>query len=131
MRLGDARVESTGCERGPEPVAARDFLRFLLDWQRVTPETQMEGPAAVDAVVGQLEGFEAAASAWEGEILPARIDGYESAWLDDRCMAGQVVWTRLRPRSAPSSLVCAPGRFVRCRVWSPAALASDRRRFYR
>ena len=32
-----------------EPVAARDFIRFLLDWQRVTPERQMEGPAAVDA----------------------------------------------------------------------------------
>src|SRR5581483_1155773 len=32
-----------------EPVAARDFLRFLLDWQLVTPEAQMEGPAAVDA----------------------------------------------------------------------------------
>ena len=83
-----------------EPVAARDFLRFLLDWQRVTPEMQMEGPAAVDAIVGQLEGFEAAASAWEGEILPARIAGYESVWLDDRCTAGHIVWTRLRPRSA-------------------------------
>src|SRR5204863_5705149 len=81
-----------------EPVAARDFLRFLLDWQKATPETQMEGPSAVDAIVGQLEGFEAAASAWEGEILPARLTGYESFWLDDRCTAGQVVWTRLRPR---------------------------------
>ena len=37
----------------------------------------MEGPAAVDAIVGQLEGFEAAASAWESEILPARLTGYE------------------------------------------------------
>src|SRR5262249_60115717 len=76
-----------------EPVAARDFIRFLLEWQRVTPETQMEGPTAVDAIVGQLEGFEAAAGAWESEILPARLTGYESFWLDDRCTAGQVVWT--------------------------------------
>ena len=31
-----------------EPVAARDFLRFLLGWQRVTPETRMEGPDALE-----------------------------------------------------------------------------------
>ena len=30
-----------------EPVAARDFLRFLFDWQRVTEETRLEGPDAV------------------------------------------------------------------------------------
>jgi ATP-dependent Lhr-like helicase len=60
-----------------EPLAARDFLRFLLIWQCVAPETRMERPEAVDAIVDQLEGFEAAAGAWESEILPARIAGYE------------------------------------------------------
>jgi len=82
-----------------EPVAARDFLRFLLGWQRVTADTRMEGPHAVDTVVGQLEGFEAPAGAWESEILPARLAGYEPTWLDDRCLAGHVAWTRLRPRA--------------------------------
>src|SRR5581483_9418345 len=47
------------------------------------------------AVVSQLEGFEAAAAAWETELLPARVGGYEPAWLDDLCLAGRVVWTRL------------------------------------
>ena len=57
-----------------EPVAARDFLRFLMVWQRVAADARMEGPDAVDAVIGQLEGFEAPAGAWETEILagPAR-----------------------------------------------------------
>jgi ATP-dependent Lhr-like helicase len=82
-----------------EPVAARDFLRFLLSWQRVAADGRMEGPDAVDAVVGQLEGFEAPAGAWETEILPARISGYEPAWLDDHCLAGRVSWARLRPRT--------------------------------
>ncbi len=82
-----------------EPVAARDFLRFLPVWQRVTAEARSEGPQAVDAVVAQLEGFEAAAAAWELEILPARVAGYEPAWLDDRCLAGQVTWARLKPRN--------------------------------
>ena len=82
-----------------EPVAARDFLRFLLGWQRVAADARMEGPHAVDTVVGQLEGFEAPAGAWESEILPARLAGYEPTWLDDRCLAGHVAWTRLRPRA--------------------------------
>src|SRR5262249_62224951 len=37
-----------------EPVAARDFLRFLLSWQHVAEEARMEGPNALDEVVGQL-----------------------------------------------------------------------------
>jgi ATP-dependent helicase Lhr and Lhr-like helicase len=82
-----------------EPVAARDFLRFLLSWQRVAADARMEGPDAVDAVVGLLEGFEAPAASWESEILPARLAGYEPTWLDDRCLAGHLTWARLRPRA--------------------------------
>jgi ATP-dependent helicase Lhr and Lhr-like helicase len=81
-----------------EPVAARDFLRFLFDWQRVAADARMEGPDAIPAVIEQLEGFEAAAGAWESEILPARLDGYEPEWLDDQCLAGRISWARLRPR---------------------------------
>lgn len=82
-----------------EPVAARDFLRFLATWQRIGDDA-MDGPDAIEKIVDQLEGFEAAAGAWETEILPARIAGYEPAWLDERCMAGRVMWARLRPRNA-------------------------------
>src|SRR6185295_11333615 len=86
-----------------EPVAARDFMRFLFSWQRVAPDSRMEGPDAVDVVAAQLEGFEAAAAAWEAEILPARIKGYEAYWLDDRCLAGQLTWARLRPLNVRQS----------------------------
>src|SRR5438034_1654957 len=34
-----------------EPVAARDFLRFLLTWQCVAPEARMPGPEASGAVL--------------------------------------------------------------------------------
>jgi ATP-dependent helicase Lhr and Lhr-like helicase len=90
-----------------EPVAARDFLRFLAFWQRFAADARMEGPDAVDAIVAQLEGFEAPAGAWEGEILPARITEYEPSWLDDRCLAGHVTWARLKPRIARSDGVQA------------------------
>src|ERR1700682_5135097 len=56
-----------------EPVAARDFLRFLFDWQHVSADARVAGPKALDRVVAQLEGFEAPAAAWESEILAARL----------------------------------------------------------
>jgi len=93
-----------------QPVAARDFLRFLFDWQRVAPETRMQGPDALEVLVRQLEGFEAAAGAWETEILPARLDGYEPAWLDDQCLAGRIVWARLRPRNGRPNGSATPVR---------------------
>jgi ATP-dependent helicase Lhr and Lhr-like helicase len=80
-----------------EPVAARDFLKFLFAWQHVTDATRLEGPDAVIPAVALLEGFEAPASSWETEILPARIAGYEPTWLDDQCLAGRVAWARLSP----------------------------------
>ncbi len=80
-----------------EPVAARDFLRFLFDWQRAAPDARMEGPDALAALIGQLEGFQAPAGAWETEILPARLKEYEPAWLDEQCLAGRLAWARLRP----------------------------------
>ena len=93
-----------------EPVEARDFLRFLFEWQRVTPAGRMEGPDAVGAILAQLEGFEAPAGSWETEILPARISEYEPAWLDEQCLAGRFVWTRLAPRRAEAQRGAAPVR---------------------
>jgi ATP-dependent Lhr-like helicase len=83
-----------------EPVAVREFVRFLAAWQRVDVDATMDGPDSIDAVVAQLEGFEAPAAAWESEILPARLSGYEPAWLDDRCLAGRVMWARLKSRNS-------------------------------
>jgi len=112
-----------------EPIEARDFVRFLLDWQRVTPALRMEGPDAVGAVLAQLEGFEAPASAWETEILPARIGEYEPAWLDEQCLAGRFVWTRLAARRAEPGRGAAPVRSTpivllarrNLRLWSSLA----------
>jgi ATP-dependent Lhr-like helicase len=81
-----------------EPVQARDFLRFLFEWQRVLPESRMQGSDALAAVLTQLEGFEAPAGAWETEIIPSRMAEYEPQWLDEHCRAGRVVWTRLAAR---------------------------------
>ena len=87
-----------------EPVATTDFIRFLLAWQKLAPDHQMEGPESLKAIIEQLEGVEAPAAAWEGELLPARMVEYDPVWLDALCLSGEVVWARLTPlaRSAES-----------------------------
>ena len=82
-------------------------------------DTRMEGPDARGGRDRQLEGFEAPAAAWEADILPARVAGYDLTWLDDLCLAGRVVWTRLK-RRAPRSVRknrarCAARRSPCCR----------------
>jgi ATP-dependent Lhr-like helicase len=79
-----------------EPVSRRDLMRFLLEWQHATPGTKLSGPDALSGVLHQLEGFEAAAGAWENELLASRIEDYSSRWLDELCRAGRIGWNRLR-----------------------------------
>ena len=50
------------------------------------------------------------ASAWETEVLPTRIAEYEPAWLDEQCLAGRIVWSRLATRSGDSERGAAPVR---------------------
>ena len=82
-----------------EPTSARDFIRFLLRWQHLDPETQLMGEGGVERVIEQLSGFEAAAAAWESELLAARIDGYKSELLDALCLGGLAAWGRLSART--------------------------------
>src|SRR6185369_6544046 len=66
-----------GLRREIEPASAADYLRFLLAWQHAAPGTEVEGRAGLLRVIEQLQGFEAAAGAWEREILPARVRRYD------------------------------------------------------
>ena len=78
-----------------EPVEPRDFMRFLFTWQHVDADARMRGPEALPSVLGQLEGYEAAAGAWETEIFERRISDYSFGWIDDLCRSGRAVWTRI------------------------------------
>ncbi|MBS0181371.1 MAG: DEAD/DEAH box helicase [Nitrospira sp.] len=80
-----------------EPVTASEFMRFLLQWQHVTPGSRQHGEAGLLQVIGQLAGFEAAASAWEPQLLRLRMAKYEPEFLDRLCLSGAVSWGRLSP----------------------------------
>ncbi|ALI00771.1 ATP-dependent helicase [Pseudomonas sp. FW306-02-F02-AA] len=86
-----------------EPVALQDFMRFLFDWQHLSPATQGQGSAVLPAIVSQFEGYPAAASAWDSDLLPARLKNYSSTWLDELCRSGKLVWTRLTVRNKATS----------------------------
>ncbi|WP_130617166.1 DEAD/DEAH box helicase [Dyella amyloliquefaciens] len=109
-----------------EPVSRRDLMRFLFEWQHAAPGARLTGPDALPAVLTQLEGYEAAAGAWETEVLPARIDDYSITWLDDLCRAGRISWSRLRSGNGGGSgpvratpIVLLPRRSVP--VWASTA----------
>jgi len=102
-----------------DAVTAQDFMRFLLRWQHVAPGTQLVGEAGLATVVEQLQGWEAAAVAWESDLLASRMRRYEPGWLDRCSVAGDVAWLRVTPgsravdapsvapsKATPISLVC-------------------------
>lgn len=80
-----------------EPVTASDFMRFLMQWQHVVPGARQHGDAGLMEVIKQLAGFEAAASAWESQLLRTRMAKYEPELLDRLCLSGAVSWGRLSP----------------------------------
>ncbi|MFO1519050.1 MAG: hypothetical protein U1F57_05240 [bacterium] len=80
-----------------EPATTAEFIRYLLRWQHAAPGTQLLGPQGVAEVISQLQGLQLPAAAWESEILPARVAGYQSSMLDEICSHGLLVWGRLWP----------------------------------
>jgi ATP-dependent Lhr-like helicase len=83
-----------------QPVTAAQFMRWLLRWQHLTPETKLLGERGTLEALQQLQGFEAPANAWEQHILARRIANYDPQVLDHLCLTGAVGWGRLSPHPA-------------------------------
>jgi ATP-dependent Lhr-like helicase len=86
-----------------EPVTPAVYMRWLLQWQHLAPQTQLSGEEGVFEALRQLEGFEAPAIEWERTLLPARVANYDPRWLDALCLSGAVGWGRISPHPAWSS----------------------------
>jgi ATP-dependent helicase Lhr and Lhr-like helicase len=124
----DATIEIEWCERRilqrihrltlgtlrkqVEPVTPAIFMRWLLDWHHLAPQTQLTGEEGVLAAIEQLEGFEAPAIEWERTLLPARVADYDPRWLDNLCLAGILAWGRISPHPAWNSTEAAAPRRV-------------------
>jgi ATP-dependent Lhr-like helicase len=124
--------------RQVEPVTPAVFLRWLLGWQHLAPQTQLAGEEGLLEVLSKLEGFEAPAVEWERTLLPARVAHYDPQWLDALCLSGAVGWGRVSPHpawqvgqgSAPRRVIptnAAPITFYvrESADWLPHALAAQ------
>ena len=83
-----------------EAVTPAIYLRWLLSWQHLAPQSQLSGEEGVLEALHQLEGFEAPAVEWERTLLPARVANYDPRWLDALCLSGAVGWGRVSPHPA-------------------------------
>jgi ATP-dependent Lhr-like helicase len=87
------------------PVSPAEFMRFLFVWQHVGDGHQLTGIDGLRAVIAQLDGLDLPARTWERDVLPARLERYESSQLDTLCLTGEVGWARLS--SGPTQVVGA------------------------
>ncbi len=86
-----------------EPVTPSAYMRWLLGWQHLAPNTQLTGEEGLLQALSQLEGFEAPAVEWERTLLPARVANYTPVWLDNLCLSGAIGWGRVSPHPAWSA----------------------------
>src|SRR5690606_12998696 len=90
-----------------KPVSLQAYMHFLFELHGIQPlAPEGDGvPArrppldhgALQRVLERLDGFTAPAAAWESDLLPARLPGYDPAWLDFLCVSGKAAWGRRRP----------------------------------
>jgi len=83
--LGLLRREVLTC---PAP----HFADFLLRWQGVHPDTRKGMSEGLAEALARLQGFPLMAELWEQTVLPARVPGYQSRWLDEWVAGGAGVW---------------------------------------
>ena len=102
-----------------QPVTIADFMRFLFEWQHVTPSSRLSGVDGVRQVIAQLDGFELGADAWDKNVLPLRVCAYDSSMLDLLCYSGESAWARLSEPPAVAESALLPPRPIRA---TPVAL---------
>ena len=90
------RLTLEGLRQRIKPVSPDDYMRYLIRRHRVGRDAKWGGAVGVREAVGQLQGFEMPAGAWESRILALRCDEYDPQWLDQLFLSGDVTWGRLR-----------------------------------
>jgi len=91
-----------------EAVPIGAYVDFLSHHHHVAPGTQLAGRSGLLAVIDQLSGIELPIGDWESSIFAARLVSYDPAWLDELCLAGEVMWGRLTPKYRGDGEVDAP-----------------------
>ena len=80
------RASLAALRREVEPAEQASFGRFLPAWHGIGRRASLR-----EALV-PLQGLALPVSLWESEVLSRRVPGYQPAWLDALCAAGELVW---------------------------------------
>ena len=91
------RLTLDGLRKQIQPVTVETFFRFLIRHHGLTSDSRRAGVNGLFETISILQGLDIPAASWERDILPARLDGYRSEWLDELCLGGEVAWGRLFP----------------------------------
>jgi ATP-dependent Lhr-like helicase len=91
------RLTLSSARERVQPVEPALFWGFLLGHQHVVAEKNLRSRFGLREAIGQLQGFQTPAGAWERDLLPARVADYDPAWLDELSLGGEVAWGRLQP----------------------------------
>jgi ATP-dependent Lhr-like helicase len=76
-----------------EAAEQRALAAFLPSWHGV--DRHPAGGAGVDRlreVLVPLQGLALPADVWERDVLPRRCGAYSTAWMDQLCASGELVW---------------------------------------
>jgi ATP-dependent Lhr-like helicase len=95
-----------------ESVTAAQFMRWLLRWQHIAPNSQVSGERGTLEILQRMQGFEAPANSWERQILARRIADYDPKVLDQLCLTGAVGWGRVSPHPATLETISTERRRV-------------------
>lgn len=105
-----------------EPCADHVYAAFRMRWNHVGGARIAADQTGVAAVLEQLSGIALSPELWERAILPARIPGYRSEWLDLLCLGGEVVWAAVPGEDAAGEV---PARITFLRRRRAGAAPSD------
>ena len=90
------RVRRASLARLRREVEAADrtqLARFLPSWQNV--DAFRPAGAGIDRLreaLVPLQGVALTPKVWERDVLPRRLGAYSTAWLDELCTSGELVW---------------------------------------
>ncbi len=87
------RASLAALRREIEPAERRAYAAFLPAWHGIDRHTG--AGAGVDRLREQLvplQGLALTPRTWEREVLPRRVGAYSTAWMDELCASGELVW---------------------------------------
>lgn len=68
------------------------FADFVMRWQHLHPDTRRGSADGLGDVLDRLQGLPLPAELWEQVVLPGRVPGYQTRWLDERISSGEWTW---------------------------------------